>query len=177
MRALGRTALVIIILCSTALCAGAQPVRSWELAGGYTRANDSPNLVTLNGWLADGGVRITPWLAAIVEASDVRTTIVDVTLRTASVVAGPRAAARIGPFVEFVQLTSGWGQFRSTVFDETTSDNHLLLQPGGGLDVPFKSRFAARFQVDRRMILGGELDAQDRHQLRLAVCLVVLSRP
>src|SRR5579872_1407470 len=130
---LGRTALVIMILFSRTAGADAQPVRSWEVAGGYARVNDSPNLVNLSGWLADGGMEITPWLAAVAEASDARTTILDVTLRTIAVTAGPRAAARIGPFVEFAQLTAGWAQFRSTVFDDTTAGNHFVLQPGGGV--------------------------------------------
>jgi len=156
----------------------AQAARPWEVAAGYQLLDDPQDRVTLRGWMLDATLRLTPWLSAVGETGAAARTILDVEIRQFAVLGGARATARIGPFAEFVQLTAGIARSGSTVFGESSSDTAFALQPGGGVDVPLGrgSRFAARLQIDRRAILGGPFNADDRHNIRLGAALVYAPR-
>ena len=156
----------------------AQATPPWEVAAGYQSLDDPLDRVTLRGWMLDATLRLTPWLSAVGETGAAARTILDVEIRQFAVLGGARATARIGPFAEFVQLTAGIARSGSTVFGESSSDTAFALQPGGGVDIPLGrgSRFAARLQIDRRAILGGPFNTDDRHDVRLGGALVYASR-
>jgi len=167
---------MVVIASSLSARASAQPVRAWELAGGYQTLDNNQDKVTLRGWTADAAVRIIPWLAAVAETGGVRETIFEVELRQFALLGGVRAAAGIGPLVEFVQLVAGLSRSTGIVVGESQTEDAFALQPGGGVELPFGGRFAARVQIDRRSILGGPFISDQRHEIRLAASLVVHPR-
>ncbi len=128
--------------------------------------------------MLEAALRLTPWLSAVGETGAAARTILDVEIRQFAVLGGARASARIGPFTEFVQLTAGVAQSGSTVFGESSSDTAFALQPGGGVDIPLgrESRLALRLQIDRRAILGGPFETDDRHDVRFGAALVYAPR-
>ena len=167
-----------MILLTFATRASAQTVRAWEIAGGYQALDDPQDRVTLRGWMIDAGVRLMPWLAAIVEIGNAARIVGDVEIRQFGTLGGARAAARIGPVTEFVQLIAGAARSGSTVFGQSMADTTFALQPGGGVDIPLgrRNRVAVRLQIDRRAILGGPFQADDRHDVRLGAALVYAPR-
>jgi hypothetical protein len=178
MRALRRCFAIVVIVSSLPIRGSAQSTRAWEIAGGYQSIDNQQDKATLRGWTADAAARLLPWLSAVVETGAARQTIFDVELRQFALLGGARAAARIGPFTEFVQLVAGVSHSPTTVLGESAADDGVAftLQPGGGVDIPLGSRFAARAQIDRRSILGGEFIADQRHEIRLAALLVLHPR-
>jgi hypothetical protein len=174
MRGFGCSFAVVVIVCSLPIGAAAQPVRAWEVAGGYQTIDNVQDRVSLLGWTADAAVRVIPWLSAVGETGAASRTVGDVALHQFAVLGGARAAARIGPFSEFVQLLAGASRSPSEVLGESVPDNgySFTLQPGGGVDIPLGGRFAARLQIDRRSFVGGEFAAEDRHEIRLSAALV-----
>ncbi len=149
----------------------AQSVRAWEVAAGYQTLDDPQDRVTLRGWMLEAALRLTPWLSAVGETGAAARTILDVEIRQFAVLGGARASARIGPF-------TGVAQSASTVFGESSSDTAFALQPGGGVDIPLgrESRLALRLQIDRRAILGGPFETDDRHDVRFGAALVYAPR-
>ncbi|HMD36046.1 MAG TPA: hypothetical protein VKH42_13805 [Vicinamibacterales bacterium] len=177
MRASGWAIVVLVIISSQPARASAQSTRAWEIAGGYQTVDDPLDRVTLLGWTADAAVRLMPWLSAVGETGAARRTIFEIELRQLALLGGARAAARIGPFTEFVQILAGVSRSGSTVLGESRDEGSAFaLQPGGGVDVSLGDAFAARFQIDRRSLLGGEFVSDDRHEIRLAAVLVFHSR-
>ena len=177
MRAPQSVVVVIVIISSLTARASAQSTRSWEIAGGYQTVDDPLDRVTLRGWTADAAVRLMPWLSAVGETGSARRTILEIELRQLALLGGARAAARIGPFTEFVQLVAGLSRSGSTILGENRNESDAFaLQPGIGVDVPLGGLVAARFQVDGRWLLGGEFVSDDRHEVRLAASFVFHSR-
>lgn len=167
------TLVVLVIISSPPARASAQSTRAWEIAGGYQTVDDPLDRVTLRGWTADAAVRLVSWLSAVGETGAARRTVFEIELRQFALLGGARAAARIGPFTEFVQLMAGLSRSGSTILGDSVNEgNAFALQPGIGVDVPLGGLFAARFQIDRRWLLGGEFVADDRHEARLAAALV-----
>jgi len=164
---------VFVIISSVPVRALAQTTRAWEIAGGYQSVDNPQDRVTLLGWTAGAAVRLMPWLSAVGETGAARRTVFEIELRQFALLGGARAAARIGPFTEFVQLVAGVSRSGSTVLGESRNEgNAFALQPGAGVDVPLGGAFAARFQIDRRSLFGGEFVSDDRHEVRLAAALV-----
>src|SRR2546428_6373456 len=81
--------------------ASAQSARPIEVSGGYSFVRDPNNHISLAaGWMAGGGVALTDWLAAVLDAGgDQKTTS---SLRPEAAVRGPpgmgggRASAPVG---------------------------------------------------------------------------------
>ena len=163
----------MIMFCSLSGRAAAQPVRAWEIAGGFQTLDNNQDKATLRGWTVDAAVRLIPWLAAVAETGGARQTIFEVELHQFALLGGVRAAAGIGPLIEFVQLVAGLSRSTGIVFGESQTEDAFALQPGGGVELPFGGRFAARVQIDRRSILGGPFISDQRHEIRLAASLVL----
>src|SRR5262245_22465883 len=142
MRASRCLLVVLVIVSSLPVRASAQSTRAWEIAGGYQTVDDSLDRVTLRGWTADAAVRLMPWLSAVGETGAARRTVFEIELRQFALLGGARAAARIGPLTEFVQLVAGLSRSGSTVLGESQNEsNAFALQPGIGVDVPLGGLF------------------------------------
>jgi hypothetical protein len=173
MRARRSVLAVLIIVSSLPVRASAQSTRAWEIAGAYQAIDDSLDRVTLRGWTADAAVRLLPWLSAVGETGAASRTVFEIELRQFALLGGARAATRIGPFTEFVQLVAGLSRSGSTILGESRNEgNAFALQPGIGVDVPLGAPFAARFQVDGRWLFSGAFVSDDRHEVRLVAGLV-----
>ncbi|HEY6211276.1 MAG TPA: hypothetical protein VIW45_03280 [Vicinamibacterales bacterium] len=176
MRARGQTAgIICVIVLLRASGANAQ-TGEWDVSAGYVRVADSLDLVSMHGWTAGVGIRVSPWLAIAAESDLATHTEGDLQVRTWTLLGGPRASVRVGPFTEFAQLAAGPARFSSTVFGEHTAETRGALQPGGGIDIGVGRRFSARIQIDWRWITGGDFDSEDRHQIRAAASLVYTTR-
>jgi hypothetical protein len=146
-------ALVLLLLCLPRPGAA----QTFELTGGYSLARDPRDHVTLPaGWMAGAAITITPALSIVADASGQYTTVTlfnaEARLRVHTVMAGARAAARVGQLTEFGQLLIGAVRTSGTAFGATTTGQSLGVQPGVGVDYPLGRRWAARGQLDVRLI-------------------------
>lgn len=128
----------------------------WEIAGGYSRLRDARTDISFDrGWLLSISRRLGP-VAVVVETDRSSTALPlvvgEATLSVGSVMGGVRASARVGPFREFAQLLVGNVRARGVLFGQESSDARLGVQPGVGLDYPFRDRYAARLAVDGRFL-------------------------
>jgi hypothetical protein len=167
-------------------CPTLAQTRPVEVFGGYSYLNDpSHSVLTATardnamplGWAA--GVALPVWRAVSI-AADLsghykhQTTFVDdITLTYHTVAAGPRASARIGPFVEFGEILAGVGIAHGSAFGVSANTTALLLQGGGGLDYPVASRIALRAQLDYRRLTGSDDGRLPANQLRVVAAIVV----
>lgn len=156
-----------------------------ELFGGYTYLRN-PGASVLTATEGDDGFPLgwaagVAWPASrtIAVAGDIsgqyktRTTFDDdVKLAFHAFMAGPRARARIGRVAEFAQILVGAVHAHGSGFGVTTSVTALGVQPGGGVDYPLGSRFAARLELDYRWIKGSSDGRQAANQFRALVGLV-----
>jgi hypothetical protein len=163
----------------------AQTRPPWEMYAGYSYLNDPTNSVVAAtagdtsltaGWVAGAAVPLSGWLSAVAEAGGSYKTLAtidsDVRLSVLSFMAGARASARIGPFIEFGQVLVGAVRGSGSEFGLTVSNTAVALQPGGGLDWPFGRHFASRLELDFRTI-NASGDGRDRaHQIRAIAALV-----
>ena len=179
----GVSAAAMLALPQAAAAQAARP----EVFGGYSylydpshaivQANADQNSLRV-GWMA-GAARpiLNDWLAIVGDVSGHRkrrlTFDGDVTLSFQAYMGGVRAAARIGPFIEFAQLLAGVVRSSGSQFGIEVHDSGFALQPGGGLDYPFASRLAARIEFDYRTVDGTDAGRERVHQLRAALSLVV----
>lgn len=168
-------------MCFRSTRASAQAVAfhgGWEAAAGFESLADPQDRVTLLGWTADAAFAAKPWLWAVVETGRATRTIELITLRQLAVLAGLRARAQIGPFVEFVQVVAGAARSESTVLGDSSADTAVALQPGIGVDLPLgsPSRWLLRVQIDRRSLTGGPFHTEDRHNVRIAASIVFARR-
>ena len=113
------------------------------------------------GWAAGVARSIRPAIAIVGDVSGqykTRTTFDnDVKLSFHAFMAGARAGAV---------------HARGSGFGVTTSLTTLGVQPGGGIDYPLGSRFAARFELDYRWIKGSAEGRDAANQLRAIVAVV-----
>jgi hypothetical protein len=85
---------------------------------------------------------------------------------------GVRASARIGRLTEFAQLLIGVARTTGSAFGSTTTATTFAVQPGGGVEFPLARAWAARAQLDVRL-LRSEPDATNGgYQTRFAASLV-----
>jgi hypothetical protein len=184
-----RMAALVCLLSALALPRAAagqtQTARSTELFGGYSYLRDPGNSVLTAtegddsfplGWNA--GVAQPVWraVAAVGEISGqykTHTTLDgDVKLSFHAFMAGPRAAAAIGRVAEFAQVLVGAVHGQGSGFGTTVSVTAFAIQPGGGVDYPLGSRFAARLELDYRWIKGSEEGRGAANQFRAVGALV-----
>ena len=157
------------------MAAPAAAQRSWEIAAGYSYLQDPPDRTNFPaGWLAGASASLTPWLSVVGDISRHHESSLDIDLSTTALLAGVRAGARIGPFVEFGQLLAGLARSTSTVVGMTTSANDPALQPGAAIEYPIARQFSLRAQFDYRVVRGGDGPgiADPRHQFRYSATLV-----
>jgi hypothetical protein len=131
--------------------------QTFEISGGYALARDARDQVTLPaGWMAGAAIGLTPAFSVVADASGQYTTVAlftgDVSLRVHTVMGGARAAARLGRLTEFGQVLIGVVRTSGSAFGATTTGQSLGVQPGIGIDYPLGGRWAARAQLDVRLI-------------------------
>jgi hypothetical protein len=173
-----------VALVPSRVDAQSQARGSTEIFGGYSYLRDPGNSVIAAttsddgfglGWA--GGIAQPVWraIAAVGEVSGhykTRTTLDnDVTLTFYAFMAGPRASAAIGRVSEFAQALVGAVHGTGSAFGTTVSTTAFAIQPGGGIDYPIGSRFAARLELDYRWIKGTDGGAAD-DQFRLVAAFV-----
>ena len=153
----------------------------FEVSGGYSLAHDSRDQVTLPaGWIAGAAIGLTPAFAAVADVSGQYKTVAllnaDARLSVHTVLGGIRASARLGRLTEFGQILAGVVRTSGSAFGSTTTMLAIGVQPGAGVDYPLTPRWAARAELDVRLI-AAQQDAQTGGtQLRFAACLVYRRR-
>jgi len=153
----------------------------FDVSGGYALAHDARDQVTLPaGWAAGAAIGLTPAFAAVVDVSGQYKTVAllnaDARLTIHTVMAGVRGSARLGRLTEFGQVAAGVVRTSGSAFGATTTVHAIGIQPGAGVDYPLTPRWAARAELDVRLILAQQ-DAQNAGtQLRFAACLVYRRR-
>ena len=154
--------------------AAAQTAPGWDLFAGYTFDRDVADDVNLaEGWAATAARSVNGWLSIAVDVSGARTTVAatgtEIALASLTAAAGARAAARVGPFLEFGEVLAGVTRATGTAFGVTSATRHGVLQAGVGVDYPAGRRLAARAHFDVRVSSIG-------HDYRVAGGLVVRTR-
>jgi hypothetical protein len=168
-KSIGR-AIVTVLLLLLPRPAAAQPAARWQLFAGYAALNDAIDQVTFPvGWTVSTAWHLTEWLSAVGDVDGQYKTIPvigsNVRLTSHSVTGGLRAAARVGPFIEFGQLLAGVAQATGALFGSTETIRRSIVQPGVGLDYPLRGGWAMRVELDIRLIATGR-------ELRLATGIV-----
>jgi hypothetical protein len=149
--------------------------RAWEVSGGYAYMTDPQDATSFPaGWVVGAGIGLTSWCSAIVEAGYSWQTISEIHLNTSAIMVGARASTRLGPFAEFAQLEVGAARAGATVFDLKTANTAFAFQAGGGIDYPVAGPFAARFQVEYRVVPHAATDQP--HFARILLALVYTRR-
>ena len=148
---------MMLVMVTLPRAAAAQNARLLEVSGGYSFVHDPNNHISLRaGWMAGGGVALTDWLAAVVDAGGNYKTISgfgsDVHVSVHAVMAGARASARVGKVTEFVQVLVGIVRGRGTAFGFVSTNYAFGWQPGIGVEVPLNQRLASRAELDVRFI-------------------------
>jgi hypothetical protein len=162
-----------IVLVGLPASAAAQTGASWELSGGYSYLQDSPDRTNLPaGWMIGASVALRNWLSAVADISRHTHATGDIDLGMVAVLAGARASATIGPFLEFGQLVVGPARASVSVVGSANADTRFAVQPGAGIDYPFARTLAARLQIDFRSIVGGTHGSDPRHDFRFVAALV-----
>jgi len=175
-------ALLLVLLLAWPRPAGAQ--RPFEIAGGYALARDPRDQVTLKaGWIAGAAMALTPPLSAVGEASGQYATIplvgldADARLGMQTLMAGVRASGRIGVLTEFAQAVAGIARASGSAFGATSASRSFAVQPGVGVDYPLTPRWAARAQLDVRLLRSQPDATNGGYQIRFAAGLVYRVRP
>ena len=166
-----RVATILTFLALSANAAQAQDQPSFEASAGYVYLNDLRLGTTFpSGWTASAAARFGRlWTVAQLDGSyqTYSLGISDVHLSVHTLMAGPRVVARVGPFVEFGQFLFGVVRGHGSTFGVGSSSRHFGLQPGAGLDYPLSRSFAARLELDGRLI-----PSTDQVEVRAAAALV-----
>jgi hypothetical protein len=148
-----------------------------ELFGGYSMARDPRDQVTLPaGWVGGAAIGLTPALSAVVDVSGQYKTLslvnADARLSTHTLMAGLRASARVGRLTEFGQIAAGVMRASGSAFGATTTGASLAVQPGVGVDWPLTRRWAARAQIDVRLLRSQPDAVNGGYQYRFATGIV-----
>lgn len=171
-----RRALALVLLLGSLPCPVAAQQR-FEIAAGYSAAYDPRDAVTLPaGWIVGAAIPITAAVSAVADVSAQYKTVPlftsDARLSVHTITGGVRAAARIGRLTEFAQLLAGVARTSGSAFGATSTATTLAVQPGVGVDVPLARAWAARAQIDVR-ILRSQPDATNGgYQTRFAAAMV-----
>lgn len=154
----------------------AQPRQALEVSAGYTFLRDVHADVDFpRGWYAAVGVRVAGplWAIGHIDASFQTLSLEagEVALSVHAGMVGVRAATRVGPFVEFGQVTLGPVRGRGAAFGTESTDTRLGIQPGAGLDYAFRRRLALRLEIDIRRI-----PSKDETEIRFGAGIVMAIR-
>jgi hypothetical protein len=155
---------------------------SAEVSGGYSIARDPRDDVTLPaGWMAGAAVGLPHALSAVADISGQYKTIAllgsDAKLSVHTVMGGIRASARIGRLTEFGQVLAGVVRTSGSAFGSTTVNRALGVQPGAGVDYRLSRRFAARAELDVRLIRSQPDENNSGYQVRFVAGLVYRVNP
>lgn len=136
-----------------------------EISGGYSLAHDPRDEVTLpGGWMAGTAVGLTSLLSVVADVSGQHRTIAllgdDARLAVLSLTGGVRASASVGRLTEFGQIVAGAVRTSGSAFGSTAIRHSASVQPGIGVDYPLTRRWAARAQIDVRL-MRSQPDAQN----------------
>jgi hypothetical protein len=116
---------------------------------------------------------LNSWLAVLVEVDGQRKTIPsidsDIVLTSHAFLAGARASAQLGRFIESAHLSAGSYRAGGDAFGSSSSINYFAIQPGLGLDYVLADRWSARAQLDVRWIRTSQ-------QIRIAASIVYRRR-
>lgn len=171
--------MLVLLLSLPPRLAAAQ---SFEIAGGYSLARDPRDAVTLPaGWIAGAAIDLTHTVSAVADVSGQYKTIAlfnaDARLRAHAVMAGLRATGRLGVWREFGQVLVGIVQTSGSAFGSTTTSRTLGIEPGVGLDYPLTPAWAARAELDIRLMAAQPDGQNSATQYRFAAGLVYRCRP
>lgn len=171
---------LVLLLCLLPRLASAQPPA--EVSGGYSLARDPRDEVTLPaGWMAGAAVGLTQSLSAVADVSGQYTTIAlvgsDARLSVQTVMGGVRASARIGRLTEFGQVLAGVVRASGSAFGSTNGHHSLGIQPGVGADYPLTRVWAARAELDVRLIRSQPDINNSGYEYRFVAALVYRVNP
>jgi opacity protein-like surface antigen len=159
----------------------AAAAQAFEIAGGYAIAHDSRDAVTLPaGWMAGAAIDVSRIFSIVADLSGQYKTIAlfntDARLRVHTVMGGLRATGRLGVAREFAQVIAGLVQTSGSAFGETTTTRSFALQPGAGIDFPLTRAWAARAELDVRLIAAQPDGQTSTAQYRFVAGLVYRRR-
>jgi hypothetical protein len=168
--------LTCAFLCA-APAAAQTTTRAAEIFGGYAFVHDAKNDISLPaGWLGGGAIGIVSWLSAVADVSGGYRTEeafgIELRMRAHAVFGGARAAARLGPVTEFVQLLAGVVRGSGTALGFTETTNAFAIQPGAGVDLPLTDRCAVRSQLDVRFIRNQPNGNEAGYEYRFSAAVV-----
>jgi hypothetical protein len=171
---------IVLLLCLLPRLASAQP--PVEVSGGYSLARDPRDEVTLPaGWTAGAGVGLTHSISAVADVSGQYKTIAlvgsDARLSVHTVMGGVRASGRIGRLTEFGQVLAGVVRASGSAFGSRNVHHSLGIQPGVGADYPLAQRFAARAELDLRLIENQPDSSNHGYEYRFVAALVYRVNP
>jgi hypothetical protein len=171
---------LVLLLCLSPRHVAAQT--GFEISGGYSLARDPRDAVTLPaGWVAGAAWRLTPALSAVADASGQYKTVAlfdsDARLCVLTLMGGVRASGRIGMLTEFVQVLAGIVRASGSAFGATTTGRSAAVQPGVGVDYPLATRWAARAELDVRVMRSQPDATNGSVQYRFVAGLVYRNRP
>jgi hypothetical protein len=154
----------------------------FEISGGYALAHDPRDEVTLpSGWMAGAAIGVTPALSVVGEISGQYKTIpllnADARLSAHTAMGGLRASANVGRLTEFAQILAGVARTSGSAFGATDTSRAPGIQPGVGVDYPLARAWAARAELDVRLIRSQPDATNGGHQYRFAAALVYRVRP
>jgi hypothetical protein len=163
-----------IVIAATLVAAIASPVAAqpaaepgrFELGIGYSLLRDAEAEETLvAGWVASAGMRARRGWWLIGEAGGHYKTLADDhQLRVHAFMGGVRYARVTDAAVRpFAQILLGVACYCGSDVSTGTASKSLAIQPGVGLDIPVRDRFALRVQADYRALRdSGETFSQYR---------------
>lgn len=166
---------LVLLLCLSPRHAAAQT--GFEISGGYSLARDPRDAVTLPaGWIAGAAMPLTPALSAVADASGQYKTLAlfgtDARLSVLTLMGGVRASGRIGVLTEFVQVLAGVVRASGSAFGAATTARSASVQPGVGVDYPLTKAWAARAELDVRVMRSQPGATNGSVQYRFAAALV-----
>jgi hypothetical protein len=139
----------------------AQEPKRWQVSAGYSFMHDAADTLDFPaGWSVGVAGRLNRWLSFAGDVDSHYKTVPsigsDVRLASHAFTFGGRASAKLGAFTEFGQVLVGVLHTTGTLFGFTDTETRVALQPGIGLDYPFKARWAVRGELDARFINTGQ---------------------
>jgi hypothetical protein len=149
--------------------ATAQTARPLELSAAYVYVRESSIDVTfpagwavgvakgVNGWLSIAAAYDDSWNTTSTVAGDLR-------LGVRTLMAGPRASARLGRATQFGQLLFGAGRQSGSAFGITESSTYFSALVGAGIDYPLSRHVSLRAELDYRLV--GLRHAERARQVR-----------
>ena len=141
--------------------AGAQNAGSVDAAAGYSWMSDYEGDVTFpRGWFASVGADVPGPIDVVGAASGSYKTMggldIKLSMSIHTLMGGPRVMWRAGRLAPHAQVLVGLSRIttRYTLPGETlsASQNHVVIGPGGGLDVTISDRAAIRVGTSLRVI-------------------------